>query len=350
MKSFSQLNPARSTFAGIFGLILCLLALPCSAQQDIESGVEKDAKPPFDVFNQAIDNLLIYKHIEEKAVLQKDSQAPDAVDTLKRQLTSAKPTSDIELDSLVSQPVPEADDLYQHMVKSSLFLGKFYDCGRCDRSHLALSGGIVISESRLALTNYHVMDPKVMGTTEGFIAMAYDGQCFEVEKVLAADQVADIALVQLKANGYKFHAAPIAKSRPSPMNTVHIVSNPSGEFFSLSSGMVSRYSKVRPRKGDRGRSNAAWLEITAEFGGGSSGSGIFNAAGEVVGLVSRIRPLKRASSKQLVAGKELTKQGYVQMIVRRCVDLNSIKACFASEKTNADLPTVEVEAEVLQGD
>jgi len=187
---------------------------------------------------------LIYKHIEEKAVLQKDSQAPDAVDTLKRQLTSAKPTSDIELDSLVSQPVPEADDLYQHMVKSSLFLGKFYDCGRCDRSHLALSGGIVISESGLALTNYHVMDPKVMGTTEGFIAMAYDGQCFEVEKVLAADQVADIALVQLKANGYKFHAAPIAKSRPSPMNTVHIISNPS---WPSERGLARDHRRIRRR-------------------------------------------------------------------------------------------------------
>lgn len=342
MKSLAQLKPVRSTFAATFGLFLCLLALPCSAQQDIEAGVEKDANPPFDLLNEAIDNTRIYFHLEKNADLQKASQAPDAVDLLREQLQTAKTSSGLNLDSLISQPLPEPKNLYPHMFKSSLFLGQFYDCGKCDRSHLSMSGGVVISESGLALTNYHVLDHKGTGTTEGFLAMTYDGQCFEVEKVLAADQLADIALVQLKANGHKFHAAPVAKTRPVPMNEVHIISNPAGEFFTLTSGQVSRYSTVRRRKGERGRPNSAWLEVTAEFGGGSSGSGIFNASGEVVGVVSRIRPLKRATTESSINGKKVTQPSYVEMIVRRCVDLDSIKACFGPNKTDADPSSVQV--------
>ena len=338
MKSFAHLNPVRSTFAGLFGLVLCVIAIPCSAQQDTNQNTDK---PPFDVFNEAIDNIRIYRHLEKNAGLQKNSQAPDAVATLREQLRSAKTSSDLSLDSLVSQQLSKSADLYPHMVKSSLFLGQFYDCGKCERTHVAASGAVVISESGLALTNYHVFSTKIGETTEGFIAMTYDGKCFEVEKILATDQLADVALIQLKANGHKFYAAPIAKDRPTPMKDVHIVSHPSGEFFTLTSGEVSRYSKVRRRKGERGRPNSAWLEVTAEFGGGSSGSGIFNADGEVIGVVSRINPLKRQASKVMVNGKELTKPGYVEMIIRRCADLDSIKACFQPNGSNTDVSPVE---------
>ena len=310
-----------------------MIALPCSAQQ---ATAEENDKLPFDVFNQPIDKNLIYFYLEKNAGLQKDSQAPDAVETLRKQLAEAKTSSDINLDSLINQPLADPEHLYPHMVKSGVFLGQFYDCGRCDRSHVAASGGVVVSESGLVLTNYHVFATQIDGgTTEGFIAMTYDGKCFEVEKILAADQLADVALVQLKANDHKFNAAPIAKNRPAPMKDVHIVSHPAGEFFTLTSGQVSRYSKVHRRKGERGRPNSAWLEVTAKFGGGSSGSGVFNADGEVIGLVSRIHPLKRPPSKVMVNGKEMTKPGYVELIIRRCSDLDSINACFKSSGSDS---------------
>ena len=341
MKSFAHLKHARPAFAAFFGLLLlCITSLSCFAQQDIENDA---AKLPFDVINEPIDNKQIYLHLEKFAGLQKDGQAPDAVDKIRKQLRTVKTSSDISINSLVNQPLAEPEGLYPHMVKSSLFLGQFYDCGQCDRSHVAASGGVLISESGLALTNYHVFSDQGIGTTEGFIAMTHDGKCFEVEKILATDQLADIALVQLKADGHKFHAASIAKNRPLPMSDVHIVSHPSGEFFTFTSGEVSRYSKVRRRPGERGRLNSAWLEVTADFGGGSSGSGVFNAAGEVVGVVSRIRPLSREASKTMIGGKEITKPGYVEMIIHRCADLDSIKACFAPSDSDTATSDAEVD-------
>ena len=329
MKSLAQLNSIRCIFAIAFGTLLFVTAIPCLAQQD---NAKDTAELPFDVFNQPIDNRRILFHLEENAGMQKKRQAPDAVATIQTQLKNAKTSSDLVLDSLVSQPVPEQENLYKHLVKSSLYLGQFYNCGRCDRSHTITSGGVVISESGLALTNYHVFTFDSGGTTEGFMAMTYDGKCFEVEKVLAADEVADVALVQLKADGHKFYAAPIAKSRPLPMNGVHIISSPKGEFYTLTSGQVSRYAKVRQRREEQARPDMAWMEVSADFGGGSSGSGVFNSTGEVIGVVSKIRALKRGDSERIVEGKKVVKPGYVEMHLHRCADLESIKACFKSSE------------------
>lgn len=374
----------RFAITTLFGILLSLVSLPCWAQQDTleapvqetpreeesakeeaakkdtakkETAKEKTIAPPFDVFTEPVDSIRLYLYLEKLAKVQKENQAEDAVDIINQQLQNAEISSDISLDSLASQSPVSRDDLYSHMVKSCLFLGQFYDCGKCDRSHLTMSCGVVIDESGLALTNYHVMRSREKsGTTEGFMAMSYDGKCFEVEEVLAADEVADICLVRLKANGHKFHAAPIAKTRPTPTTEVRLVSHPSGEFFVMTKGEVSRYSRTSTKK-PRGskKSNKAkrptWLEITADFGGGSSGCGVFNPDGEVVGIASRIRPITRAAAKVTRNGKTLNQPMYVEMILRRCADLNAIHDCFAQPKMDLETSSdkkPELETEELE--
>lgn len=323
-------RPIRLTIAASFGMLLSLLALPCLAQQDT-------ANVPFDVLNEPINKLRIYNYLEKNAKLQKESQAEGVVDHLSQQLKDAITSSDVSLDSLINQPLADPNDLYPHMVKSCLYLGQFYDCGRCDRSHVTMSCGVVIDESGLALTNHHVMRLQTSkGTTEGFMAMTYDGKCFEVEEILASDVIADIALVKLKANGHKFHAAPIAKTRPQPTSEVRMVSHPTGEFFVMTKGEVSRYSRT-PKKKATDTRTPTWLEITAAFGGGSSGAGVFNSAGEVVGIASRIRPITRPAKKATYNGKTVSQPVYVELILRRCVDLAGIKACFKSDDSKAPM-------------
>ena len=334
MKLFSRhsFQPIRFAIAALFGATLSSLALPCLAQQDIVDAA-------FDVFNEPVDSVRVYLHLEKNAKLQKEKQAEGAVELLTQQLLDAETSSDVNLDSLISQPLADSSDLYPPMVKSCLYLGQFYDCGKCDRSHVTMSCGVVIDESGLALTNYHVIRlQKDKGTTEGYMAMTYDGKCFEVEEVLAADKIADVALVKLKANGHKFHAAPIAKTRPQPTSEVRMVSHPSGEFFVMTKGEVSRYSHTRKKKLSDTKI-PRWLEITAAFGGGSSGAGVFNSAGEVVGIASRVRPISRPSSKAEYKGKTVVQPSYVELILRRCVDLAGIKACFKSDDSKDPMKT-----------
>ena len=329
MLSRQSYRSAYSLIALSFGLFICLLALPCSAQEDT-------TVLAFDVFNEPIDSTRIYLYLEKMAKAQKEMQAADAVDVLYQQFVDAETGSDVSLDSLVNNPLVDSDDLYPHMVKSCLYLGRFYDCGKCDRSHVAMSCGVVIDESGLALTNSHVLRKRDDVTTEGFMAMNYEGRCFEVEEVLAVDPDSDIALVRLKANGHKFYAAPIAKTLPTPTTEIRMVSHPSGEFFVMTKGEVSRHVLTRNLK-----SSLTWMEVTADFGGGSSGCGVFNSAGEVVGVASRIKPLNRAPQKVVRNGKVIAKPQYVEMVLRRCVDLPTIHACFEPNETADDPAAVE---------
>lgn len=300
----------------IFAALLSPLS-SASAQQNL----------PFDVFGEAIDNRQVYMHIERNAVKIVKRQPANTVEKLRGELDSVGKNSNIKFNSLACVRPSESDSLYRHMVKSSVYLSELYNCGRCDRTHAGFSGGVIVSEDGLVLTNHHVLEGRETGRTEGFMAMTYDGTCWEIEEVVASDAQADIALVRLKSKGHKFYAAPIAQTRPDPMDPIRIISNPSGEFFVLTEGEVSRYSRMRSRTGGR----ATWMEVTAEFGGGSSGSAVFNSKGEVVGLVSRIKALVRKSDQKLKDETErsgVTGQGFVEMILRRCVPLSAIHDSF----------------------
>lgn len=291
------------------------------AQQDL----------PFDVFGDAIDNRQVYMHIEKNAVKIVERQPENTVKRLQEQLESVGIKSDVEFKSLTGTRPAESDSLYRHMVMSSVYLGELYNCGKCDRTHAGFSGGVIISEDGLVLTNHHVLEGRKTGSTEGFMAMTYDGTCWEVEEIVASNPQADIALVRLKSNGHKFYAAPIATTRPDPMDAVRIVSNPSGEFFVMTEGEVSRYSRMRTRTSPK---KATWMEVTAEFGGGSSGSAVFNSQGEVVGIVSRIKALVRRNDEKSNQDDEqnpLARRGFVEMILRRCVPLSAIHECFEME-------------------
>ena len=295
------------------------------AAQSVVAQEQRDL--PFDVFGKAINNRQIYRHLETEAGKLVAAQPENAVDDFLNALKAAKSSCELTLGSLSNSTAVEKDELYEHMVKSTLFVGELYDCGRCDRTHAAYSSGVAISEDGLALTNYHVIQGSSHLLTEGFIAMTYDGRCFEIEEILAASKSADIALIRLKANGYKFYAAPIADRRPKPIEPIRIVSHPSGEFFVMTKGEVSRYSQT---------GNQVFLEVTADFGGGSSGSAAFNDKGEIVGLVSRIHPLIKnkktvLGGKANASGQKTASKSFTEMVLRRCMPLEVIHSCFASE-------------------
>ncbi|MFM7932251.1 MAG: serine protease, partial [Pirellula sp.] len=122
---------------------------------------------------------------------------------------------------------------------------------------------------------------------QGMVVMNHLGQCFAIEQVLAAWESADVALIKIKSSE-KFDPVPLATSNPKPLSEVVVMSHPHNEFFVVTTGLTSRLTKPT-MEGD----STTWLEITAEFSGGSSGSGVFNPQGELVGLVSRIHPMFR---------------------------------------------------------
>ncbi|MFM7974770.1 MAG: hypothetical protein ACKO8U_06815, partial [Pirellula sp.] len=53
-----------------------------------------------------------------------------------------------------------SDVFYDRMRKASVMVGSLYDCGRCKNLHGNISGGVVISQDGLVLTNHHVLKRK----------------------------------------------------------------------------------------------------------------------------------------------------------------------------------------------
>ncbi len=314
----------RTTSQVLLGMVLCVSGFGAS-----ELLAQASPTPlPFDVFGDAVDTRAIHNHFVNQTSDSADEGIWNDLEKILAGLKRATPTSDIARDELKFSLVAEDGQIYQHMVKSSLLLGMLYNCGRCDDTHAKFAGGVTVSESGLVITNYHVV--KGFGTNasnEGVFAMTHDGKCFEIDRVLAANESADVALLQLKGNGHKFHAAAIADERPNSMDLVRVISNPAGHFFVMTRGEVSRHVKVRSKNSPRGLISR--MEITADFAAGSSGSGVFNAKGEIVGLASSVQPIMRQSGRDAAKGeKGQSSPMYTEMVLRWCTTHKAIVNCF----------------------
>jgi S1-C subfamily serine protease len=183
----------------------------------------------------------------------------------------------------------------------------------------------------LAVTNYHVLNQDNPGTLAMF-GMACDGHPRPVLDVLYANKLADVALIRLGGDA-PFHPVPIAGTSPTPLDPVTVLSHPKHNYFVLTTGVVNRHVSFRGRTGFE----EFWMEVTAEYAAGSSGSGVFDARGELIGLVSSNAPLPRLVSDRLPrtprgSDGNPSKETYYEMTLRRCVPVEAIRACFAERR------------------
>jgi S1-C subfamily serine protease len=315
------MSKSKRLFAACVGCATLFLPSPAFAQQ----------VQTLDLFGGPIDNAEIYQQFETTAtrlMLQEDERT---VEEVKQMLQNAPRACPINIGELSSMRPNGRAETYRHIVKSTVVLGELFNCGRCDKTHVRFSGGVLISNDGLMLTNYHVLETMDVSKAEGIYAMTWDGKVWPIEEVLFADKGSDVALVRLKGNGYKFYSAPLTDKAPAPMEPVRVVSHPAGEYFVMTHGEVSRYVTTNRVRQQNHVASEHWMEITAPFGGGSSGCGVFNENGEVVGLVSRLHPLMRSAPSKAMAA-ESPKRLFVEMLLRRCVPFAAIRDGFEPGK------------------
>lgn len=326
---YREFNTRRPALSALL-LLVALSWWSCGVSAPAQDATD-DLADPLGVLALKTDNRLVYGRFLSNGIQQVEEQSSEdfsglTVEAIRQSLRQRTSRST----ALPKTALPElrtAEDRYQHMIRSTLLLGTIYDCGRCDNLHANVAGGVVVSSDGLALTNYHVLDRSDDGI-KAMTAMTYDGQSYPIVEVLASDRGADVALIRLGGPG-PFYAAPLARQQPFPTEPVRVMSHPSNEYFVMTTGEVSRVANFSAR-----RSRSHWMEITAPFGAGSSGSGVFNDQGEVVGLVSRIHPIFRDSNtRQPLPDDESESKAtrYVEMILRRCVTLDGIMDCFQQE-------------------
>jgi S1-C subfamily serine protease len=171
-------------------------------------------------------------------------------------------------------------------------VARLYLCPSCQEWSAVPASGFFISPAGAFVTSFHVV---ANAEYETIIVMAGDGRVFPVREVLAADQQHDLAI--LRVAGEHLPAVPLSRVAPAAGTRVYVISHPYGHLYSMTEGIISRCCRMNDPEGPR-----AMLEITADFGPGSSGAPVLDERGEAVGWVDNVRV--RAGGAESGAGPQ----------------------------------------------
>ena len=223
---------------------------------------------------------------------------------LKRQLTQKH--SKVVLGEIPIQSV-SPNKLYEQVCKSVLVMGRLYNCGKCSKWHTSMASAFAIGQDGIIVTNHHVL-AKDEGEILG--AMDNEGTIYAVEKVLAANQQDDLAILKLR----DAKLIPMSLAKPANVGSdVWVISHPNRKLYTMTKGMVSRYQMIL----NNGQKPGRRMSITADYAKGSSGAPVFNRKGQVVGVVS--------STSSIYYSVENGKKENLQMVVKNCIPVESIR-------------------------
>ena len=305
-RSFSSSRLRLFLLGGIFRVTALAGAWSSNAQSpaavapsEVEASTDEKAPQPIDF--ETIDDLGLKAAFESQLGALKNAGKTVDPKQLQKQLSRTQARG-IELETVPDQ-VLQASAIYDLAKSATLIFGNIYKCDRCDKWHGGMAGGVVLTSDGVAVTNYHVIESERAGA---FGAMTADGSMHSVVEVLAASKKDDVALVRLAGENFR----PIPVSLGDDVGSeVRVISHPDGRFFSYSEGVIARYFTDRKNRAPR-------MQITADYARGSSGSGVFNEAGALTGLVSATTSIYYHQSKE--------DHDNLQMVIKSCIPVAAI--------------------------
>lgn len=149
-------------------------------------------------------------------------------------------------------------------------------------SDSAVSGsGFIISTDGYIVTNYHVISYAV---TDGYslTVKTHDSKSYPA-KVVGYDQDNDLAVIKIEATGLS--AVSLGTNKNMKVgDQVFAVGNPLGELtYTMTTGIVSALNRQITEEDG---SSIDMFQIDAAVNPGNSGGPVYNAKGEVIGIVS----------------------------------------------------------------
>ncbi len=165
--------------------------------------------------------------------------------------------------------------LYRTLLKHTLIIFTFDADGKFH------CGGAVAIAPDAVVTNCHVLQTEKNETL--FVAMDSAGKVYAIKEVLASNRDDDLAILRLDMAGKSLRPAPLAEDLPAPGTDIIQLGHTRQEFWTCTRGQIMRYyHENRPRGDTTCRIRA--MDISNKVSAGSSGSGIFNTCGELVGI------------------------------------------------------------------
>jgi serine protease Do len=246
----------------------------------------------------------ITKHLVKEMTALREAGELTSSDILAEQLKRQRHSLQLPVSATGSAQDPA--ELYARSEAGVIIVANLYKCGRCERWHTNAASGFIIHSDGIAVTNYHVIENE----RENMLgAMTVDGRTVAISEVLAANKESDIAVIKLA--GDNFTALPL--SQGDPVGTpVIVISHPVQRFYTLSTGIISRYFTTR-----KPGTHSQRMSITADFAKGSSGAPVINPYGEVTGVVS--------STSSIYYNKKEGVDVNLQMVIKSCIPAQAIR-------------------------
>jgi len=295
-------------------------------------GADEEQGTPYPVFNVS---EVIHVMTTAGSRLHKSGKARSDAE-LRKQLE--RKSVELELPEPGDTAISDRD-LYRRTCESVFIVCSLYKIEDSDEWQTALATAFAVTRDGVLTTSCHVFDND--DEADAIVVMDIHQKVYPVRELLAVNQKADTCLFRIEATNLQ--PLPFAKEA-SPGTRVRVLGHPGDSFYYLSSGLVSNYEKDHDR--------TVWLNITADFGQGSSGGPVLDECGNVVGQVSRTYTLyaggpatrgrpRRVASEKLAEKRELdpgekiepeTDVADPQMVFKSCVPVKTLRSLVTAKK------------------
>jgi len=198
----------------------------------------------------------------------KNSKASVVVQSVeRRQNVENVPVTSINIPSVAALTQNSVVEIRTESVSNSLFLRQFVTEGA--------GSGVIISEDGYIVTNNHVIED-----ARSILVALHDGTTYEAQLV-ASDSKMDIGVIKIEASGLTPAILGDSDSL-SVGEPVVAVGNPLGQLGgTVTNGIVSALGREIILNNE----HRNLLQTNAAINPGNSGGGLFNADGELIGIV-----------------------------------------------------------------
>lgn len=161
-------------------------------------------------------------------------------------------------------------EITTEIVQTSIWMGEYVSTGA--------GSGVIIDESGIIVTNHHVIE----GASQVTVRLT-DGSEYEAT-LLGTYESGDLAIIKINAGDKKLHAATLGCSADLEVGEdVIALGNPLGSLGgTLTTGIISATERTLTINGEE----MTLLQTNAAINPGNSGGGLFNMAGQLIGVVN----------------------------------------------------------------
>ena len=184
-------------------------------------------------------------------------------------LTSAD-TNAMSVATVVSRVAASVVEITTETIVQSGFVGQYVSSGA--------GSGVIISKEGFIVTNHHVIEGANTITVR-----LNDGKEF-IATLVGTDEQTDIAVLWIQADEADLTVATLGASFDLVVGEdILAIGNPLGSLGgTVTEGMISATAREISVSG----TNMTLLQVSAPINPGNSGGGLFNLAGELVGIVN----------------------------------------------------------------